>query len=339
MPQASASRRKRQPPPVRRPLASERSVLASEAVTIWVPPAIAAAVALVIYFLGNFDVIDTPPALAADAFLLAAIVLFFPMRYVHRLDTRGRILALGFAAAWLTVVYFPIYRRIFPGERLAMVDASPKNVPLTLNVAGRGTHLDMVIDGHIEPSSQGATRSAEYLVTVAAPGIEPQTFSGDFKESWQRQRQGRRGSVDVLNERKATRVLVDNPKNEDIQVTAVNVKGQAAEYLTLSFYRHILPPWWVSLPIALLLLAGAVVYDRHTAASETASSMVIATAAALTGALSFPSIGSPHPTFRELIGTVIVAALIGGPIGGLTAWLFGGRPEAAGKSTTRARAR
>jgi hypothetical protein len=337
MPQASRSMRSK-PPPAKRRVVTETSFLESEALFTWLPPAIAGAIVLIIYFLGNFDVIDTPPALAIDAFLLAGIVLFFPMRYARRLDRRGRLMALGFCLAWLGIVYFPIYRRVFPGERIATVDAGPKTVPVTLDVAGRGKRLDMVIDGHLEPAASGSSRVAEYFVTVEAAGLEPQTFSGDFRETWQRQRQGRRGSVEVLNERKATRVLVENPSNQDVQVTAVSVKGQAADYLTLSFYAHILPPWWLSLPVALVLLAGAVVYDRHTGAGDTASSMVITTAAALTGAFAFPSIGSPHPTFRELIGAVIVAALVGGPIGGLTAWLFGRRAEAESpKSRARAR--
>src|SRR5262249_28112873 len=152
---------------------------------------------------------------------------------------------------------------------------------------------------------------------VEADGAPPQSFDGEFKESWVRQRQGRRDAVEVLSERNAREVVLENPGESDLRVTALSVSGQASSVLTLSLYRHGLLPPWVQLAIGIALLLGAVAFDRATGASETAASMAVATGTAVTGAFAFPSIGSPHPTFRELAGAAIVGGLLGGPIGGL----------------------
>jgi hypothetical protein len=280
---------------------------------------------LLLYVLGNVDVIETTPALAADGLLLVALVLFFPMRYARRLGNRGRAAAALLAVAWIGVVYYPIYRRIYPGERIASVDVTPESVPLDLRAAGRGTSIDLVIDGHLLGADRGRSRAARYSLTVEAGGVPPQTFEGEFKESWLPQRQGRRESIDLHRQRSAATVHVENPRDGDLRVTALSVVGQAEPRLTLSLYRHTLPPLWATLLICAALLVAAVVYDRATGAADTAASLAIATGAALTGAYAFPSVSSPHPSFRELFGAAIVGALLGGPVGGLVAWLLGSR--------------
>jgi hypothetical protein len=328
MPEAARSSRHRRLAPARR---SGRQTAGGhdlrEALVLWLPPLFAGALLLVFYVLGHLHVIDTAPALAIDAFLLIAVVLYFPMRYARRLEGRARALAGLFAVAWLAVVYYPLFRRIYPGVRLITAEVTSASPPIRLATAGSGTLLDLLIDGDLPRAGPGTTHIARYSFVVAAEGTPPQTIAGEFKESWQRQRQGRRDTVEVLTERSSRLVMIENPANGDLEVRSIEVTGDAGPDLTLSVYRHAFPPWWAGLGAAALLLAGAVAFDRATAAGETAASMSVATGTALTGALSFPSVGSPHPTFRELAGAAIIGGLVGGPIGGLVSWTFRQRPR------------
>jgi len=307
---------------VTRPLARKEL---RDAVDTWGLPAVAGSLFLLLYVLGNLDVIETTPALAADGLLLVGMVLFFPMRYARRLGNGGRAAAAALAVVWIGVVYYPIYWRIYPGERIVSVDVTPDSIPLDLKAAGRGTSFDLVIDGHLLPADRGRSRAARYSLTVEATGVPAETFGGEFKESWLRQRQGRRESVDLHRQRSAATVHIQNPENADLRVTALSVDGQAEARLTLTLYRHVLPPLWATLGMCAALLVAAVAYDRATGARETAASLAIATGAALTGAYAFPSVSSPHPSFRELFGAAIVGALLGGPVGVLVAWLLGSR--------------
>ncbi|HZR83120.1 MAG TPA: hypothetical protein VFD92_18645 [Candidatus Binatia bacterium] len=339
MPEAARPVRRRAPTTFRRrPDSSAGARELRAALLPWAPPALAAAGLLVLYFLGHLDVIDTPPALAIDAFLLLAIVLYFPMRYARRLDGAGAQLAAGaFAAAWLAIVYLPIYQRIYPSSRIASLDVTPEAVPVTLPTAGHGTLLDVVIDGHLERAEPGSAHVARYSFTIEPEGVPPRTIAGEFKESWLRQRQGRRDTVEVLNELRSRLVTIRNPANGDLRIESLSITGDAPPLLTISVYRHTLPPWWVGLIAAAALLAGAAVFDRATGAGETAASMAVATGTAVTGAFSFPAIGSPHPTFRELAGAAIVGGLVGGPIGGLVGWWFRRRVGAARRARARGR--
>lgn len=333
---ARAARRRAGTTPYRRkPLRRHSPTNAvREALGAFLPPVVGGIAFLLLYILGLLDVIATRPALAADAFLLVLMVLFFPMRYAHRLSPRQRWLAALLALVWIAVIFYPIYRRIYPGERLFTVDASSQDVPIRLPSSGY-SRLDLLIDGHLDDPGPGRVALARYAVTVASSAAPPQTFAGEFKETWQRQRQAPNQPVEVLRERRAKTFVVDNPGLEDLRVTALRVEGHARPVLTLSLYPHLLPSIWLVAALGIGLLGAAVLFDRATGAGETAASMVIATAAAFVGAHTFPGIGSPNPTFRELAGAAIVGALLGGPIGGLVAWSTRRRPVA----TLGARAR
>jgi len=308
-----------------------------EALRTFLPPVVGGIVFLLLYILGLLDVIATRPALATDAFLLLCMVLFFPMRYALRLAPRQRLLAFAFAGLWLIIIFYPIYRRLYPGERLFTVEATTDKLPIELPAAGLG-RFDLLIDSHLDPAEPGRTRVVRYSLTLTGEATPSRTVEGEFKETWQSQRQARNQPVEVLRERRSTTITVDNPGKGPQRVSALRIEGQAAPILTLSIYRHLLPPWWLTILMGTVLLTGAVLFDRATGAGETAASLVIATAAAFVGTYSFPGIGSPNPTFRELAGAAIVGALIGGPIGGLVAWSSRGRPPAPGTALS-ARAR
>ena len=325
MPQAARSARRRGGAPYRRkPLRRYAPASVKDALRTFLPPFVGGIAFLLLYILGLLDMIATRPALAADALILLCMVLFFPMRYALRLSPRRQILAFAFAVIWLAAIFYPIYRRIYPGDRLFTVDATPDKLPIELPTAELD-RFDLLIDSHLDAPEPGVTRVARYTVTIDGDATSPRTFDGEFKETWQSQRQARSQPLDVLRERRSTTVAVDNQYMEPLRVTALRVEGQALPVLTLTMYPHLLPSWWQTILLGGLLLAAAVLYDRATGAGETAASLSVATAAAFVGAYAFPGIGSPNPTFRELAGAAIVGALIGGPIGGLVAWSTRGR--------------
>jgi hypothetical protein len=334
---ARAARRRASAPYRRKPLRRDTPTSLAEALRNFLAPVAGGIAFLLLYILGLLDVIATRPAMAADAFLLLCMVLFFPMRYALRLSPRHRVYAFLFGALWLVTVFYPIYRRIYPGERLFSIDAGPSDVPIELPATGLGK-VDLLIDSHLEAAEPGRTRVARYAVTVGGDATATRTIEGEFKETWQSQRQARSQTVEVLRERKSATVTLENPGRGPLRVTDLEVEGQAEQVLTLSLYRHLLPPWWMTLLLGAALLTGAVLFDRATGAGETAASLVIATAAAFVGAYAFPGIGSPNPTFRELAGAAVVGALVGGPIGGLVAWSTRGRFTGAnGALSARAR--
>lgn len=309
----------------------------AELVRTWLPPSLGAAAFLVLYVLGNLDVIETLPALAASALLLALVVLYFPMRYAYRLPSRGRAAAFLLAGAWIAAVAGPIYRRIYPPGRFATIDVTPGDLPVELPSQGRGPQLDLVIQGHLEPGVPGATRAARYRVTFEGSGGHIQSHAGEFLETWERQARSRRDGIDLLRARTATRVVLDNPADENLRVTEVAIRGRAERRLTLALYPHAQLPLWLSIPVAAGLILGALAFDRATGAGETAASLTIATAAALTTSFAFQSVASPEPTFRELFGATIVGALVGGPVGGLIGWFFKGRASSLLGSGRRGR--
>jgi len=321
---ARAARRRVGAPYRRKPLRRSTTRSGMEAVRTFLPPALGAVAFLIVYILGFLDVIATRPALALDAFLLLCMVLFFPMRYVMRLAPRHRVLALVFAALWLVTIFYPVYRRIYPGERLFTVEATAEALPIELPTRGLG-RVDLLIESHLDPAKVGQTRVARYSLTLEDGAGAPRTLEGEFKETWQSQRQARNQQVEVLRERRSTVVAIDTG-GDPLRVIALRIDGHARPALTLSVYRHLLPAWWLTVVLGAALLAGAVLFDRATGAGETAASLVIATAAAFVGTYAFPGIGSPNPTFRELAGAAIVGALVGGPVGGLVAWSTRRRP-------------
>ena len=325
MPRSAIRSSRRRLPDSKRAKATRRPSVDAELLRTWLPPSLGAALFLLLYVLGNLDVIETPPALAADALLLASIVLFFPMRYAYRLSPRGRLAATALGLVWIVAVFGPIYRRIYPAPRIATVEISPDRLPAVLPTAGHGPQLDLVIEGHLEPGVPGATRAARYRVTFEDSAGHSQVHTGEFIETWSRQPQGRREGIELLRARTATRVRLENRSNGDLRVTDLTMRGRAERRLTLGLYPHTQSPLGLSALVAAALLLGALAFDRATAAGQTAASLTIATAAALASTFTFQTLASPQPTFRELFGATIVGALVGGPIGGLVGWIFKGR--------------
>ena len=56
--------------------------------------------------------------------------------------------------------------------------------------------------------------------------------------------------------------MLDNPQNEDLIVTALEIRGRAEQRLTLSLLPRMQAPWWLILPVATGLLLAAVAYGN-----------------------------------------------------------------------------
>ena len=284
-------------------------------------PALAAALGLAGYTLSGVGAVPTRVTLGSAALLLILMVLYFPLRYRARLAPRRRALAWIFAGLWAAAIALPIFLRLVPPARLATLEIVPDALPVAIPESAHGRRLDIEIIGHLRPGVPGATRAAGWDLIVQNPPAQPLTLEGRFFESWA-PRAAADGSPIVRSRRTAQRERI-GALGQDAAVSSFRVHGQAAQRLTLGLRPDPQPGWLLVVPAATLLLLGAARYDRETGAGRTAASLTIATGAALTGALAFPWMGSVDPTFRDLLGAMVIGALLGGPIGGAAAWALG----------------
>lgn len=289
------------------------------------PPALALTAFVAIYTLGNLDLVGTQTALAAGSFLLLLTVLYFPLRYRSRLAGNERRQALLFAGVWLLTLCYPIAQRLYPPLRLATLDLTRAALPVAFPTATLGRKLDVEIIGHLRAGLPGTTRAASWDLAVRNPPDPDRRLHGRFLKSFATDREGSRENSAAGISRIVALGTLPPLSDSGAAITSFQVRGQAQERLTIGLRPHAQPPLWLSIAAGLLLLLGAARFDRASGAGRTAASLTIATGAAWAGALAFPAIGSVEPTFRELFGAVIVGALLGGPLGGVAAWLMGAR--------------
>ncbi len=298
-----------------------------------VPPALALTALVAIYTLGSLDLVGTQTALAAGSFLLLTIVLYFPMRYRSRLEGNERRNALLFAGIWLLTLCYPTAQRLYPPMRLATLKLTRANLPISLPAETLGRRLDVEIIGHLRAGLPGTTRAANWDLVIRNPPAPDRRLHGRFLKSWSADRPGRQERPTLRDSRTSTLATLPPLSDTGAAITSFHVHGQAEDRLTIGLRPRAQPPLWLSVAVGLLLLFGAARFDRASGAGRTAASLTIATGAAWAGTLAFPAIGSVEPTFRELIGAVIVGALLGGPLGGVAAWLMGARRARPAKDT------
>ena len=183
----------------------------------------------------------------------------------------------------------------------------------------------------------GENHLARFRIDLRSASGEETLLSGDFIQIWQPRARGRGEAIDVLRSQTAVRYEIENPDGGDLSVLALELDGSLAGPLSLSLFppREVAPG--VFLGLAALLLAAAVLFDRATGTGATASSLSIATGAALTASFSFGAMAPAEPTFRELFGASIIGVLAGGPIGGLALWIAARKRPAQRRNRRRVR--
>jgi len=105
------------------------------------------------------------------------------------------------------------------------------------------------------------------------------------------------------------------PGEGTYQLTVTQVDPQLSPTLYVSLYRDIYPEktFWA---LSFLLLIGAYIGEVLLAGKEIP--LVLVTAVALVFVLTFRNLGVPPHSYRDLVGAVMVAGIVG-PFAG---WLF-----------------
>lgn len=323
----------RRPPGTRGGRARRLSGPDRERFKVWLPPLLTGFAMLSLYVLGALDVIGMAPAMIGVTLLLCGTLLYFPLRYAYRLPEGQRWMVALLVPTWFAGVFLPIYFVLNPGPRIAGIEFSPGNPPATLAAGGR-TEFDLVASGRLPP---GENNLARFRIGLRGASGEETLLSGNFLQIWQPRARGRGEAVDALRSQTAVRYEIENASGGDLTVLSVEVEGRLAGPMNLSLFPPRNVATRIFLPIGGLLLVAAVLFDRATGTGATASSLSIATGAALTASFSFGAMAPAEATFRELFGASIIGALAGGPIGGLALWIASRQSPANRRARPRVR--
>ena len=294
----------------------------------------ASLLAPIVYVLGRWEVIDTRTAIAIAALVLLAALLYFPLRYHTRLAPGGQALAWIFALIWFVALTIPVLSRIYPLPAIAAFEIQPAEVPYLLPAAIHGADLEMRITGHLREGQPHATRNGRWRMRIQPPEGPPLPYQGSLRQSWGGSPHKPGGQLELRQSRVATIIHLP-PLAPGSRVTSLQFSGQAEPRLTIVARPSGRMGLGWRITVGLLLLLGAATYDRASGAGRTASSLTIVTGAALVSTVSLQAFGSADATFRELFGAVVAGALMGGPLGGLAAWILGARKDTSPKGSRK----
>jgi hypothetical protein len=227
---------------------------------------------------------------------------------------REQALGALLAVVWFAVCYLPFYARLFPGRPLidaVEVTAAGGGLPLRIPAAGHHA-IDLLLEGKFPPHPAGqAAASVRYTLTLEDGAGNVSALSGEFEETLQTRRLGRRGTTVVTQSHHSDLRVLSNPQAGDLTVTKVALEPESPIALAISAFVHLLPRTAVLVLATVALFAVAVTFDRREATAETEGALTFATGAAIGTAGIFYSSDTVHPDFRTLIGS----AMLGGGIG------------------------
>jgi hypothetical protein len=288
-----------------------------DALLNWGIPLLLGGAILVVALLGAFEQIATPTGVSTLGCLLLLFVGFFLFKPLlsGTVEPRLKLLTWGFALAWVVITCLQLYFAVFVGQELASSNLAMDSGGMVLTLGPQGIVYDLVVDGNFAAVAGEVGREAGYSLGLQKEGQKVQDFNGVFSEHWARQRLGRRGST--TSRRLHTHVLhsLVSPGEGTYQLTVTRIDPQLTPTLHVSLYRDTYPEktFWL---LSALLLIGAYIGEIWHAATE--APLVLATASALAFVLLFRNLGVPPHSYQDLVGAVMVAALIG-PLGG---WIF-----------------
>ena len=288
----------------------------------------------VVYILGRWEIIDTQTAIAIAAMVLLAALLYFPLRYRTRLDRRGQFFALVFAVIWFGVLATPVLKRVYPAPAITSFEVQRDEIPYSLPTSILGKPLEFKVTGHLREGQPHATRNGQWLLRIQRPTGRPLSFTGQLQQSWGSPSPDSHPLPQLRQSRITTNIQVPSlPPGS--QIGTLQVTGQAQPRLSIVARPDNRWPMSWQLPVGAMLLLGAALYDRSSGAGRTASALTLVTGAALVSVLVFPVLGAADATFRELFGAIVAGALVGGPVGGLDAWILGARKDTSSKGSKK----
>jgi hypothetical protein len=292
-------------------------LLWQEALLSWGIPLLLVGTIVVTALLGMFNLIAQATSVATLGCLLILLVGFFLFRAVltDTVSPRVKILTWAFAFAWICITWIQVYSAVFIGQEIFSGVVSVGGGGLALPLGAQGTLYDLIVEGNFATVATGVAREANYHLTLARDEQKVQDFTGVFSEHWTRQRLGRRGSTTSRRFHNHVLHALRSPGEGTYRLTAVHIDPQLTPSLHITLYRDTYPEktFWL---LNVILLLAAYIGERLPRKKETP--LVLVTAVVLTFVLIFRNLGVPPHSYQDLIGALMIAAIIG-PLAG---WIF-----------------
>lgn len=299
-----------------RTVQSVRWLLWQEALLNWGIPLLLGGVIAVVAALGALEVVAQTTGLATLGWLLLLLVAFLTFRaaLIGTVPFNRWALTLGVSLIWLGITCTQLYFVLFVGQEIATGIIGPERAETAFLLGQTGTVYDLVIAGSFVPLSGAVGSEGGYRLSLEREGQVVQTLNGAFSEHWVRRRLGRRGSTTSLELHNHVLHRVQSAGEGMYQLKFIRIDPQLQPTLQMTLYRDIYPQktFWV---IDALLFLGAYLYEIVQAGREIP--LVLVTATTLATLLIFHNLAIPPPSYRHLIGAVMIAGLVG-PLGGWT---------------------
>lgn len=267
--------------------------------------------------LGVFELIAQTTGLVAIGWLLLLLIgfLLFKPVFMRPIEEHLKLWTWGFVAVWLILTCVQFYAAVFVGQEISTGAVTVESGGIDLPLGAQGTVYDLVVEGNFATAAGTGRREGSYNLRLEKDGQLVQDLSGTLSETLGQQRLGRRGSA--TTRRLHTHVLhpLISPGEGTYHLTVLRVDSQLAPALQVSLYRDTYPQKTFWLLSALLLVAAYVEELWHVA---TEAPLVLATSAAVAFVSLFHRLGVPPHSYQDIVGAVLVAAIVGPLLG----WVF-----------------
>lgn len=300
-----------------RPAQPVTLVLWQKTLLNWGMPILLGGALAVVTVLVFLNWIAPAPGILALGISLLLLIVFFPLKTALSggVEARLKTLVVGFGLALIVVTCAQLYFAIFVGESIASGTVAVDGEAIKISLDQLGTAYELVVEGSFATAAGQVGREAGYALALEKDGQKIQEFAGVFSERWGRQRLGRRGSTTTHQIHNHVLHVFTSPGEGAYQLAATRVDPQLSPALSVFLYRDTYPEKTFWLLSALLLICAYVVEILFVAREIP---FVLVTAAALAFVLTFRNLGVPPHNYQDLVGAVMIAALVG-PLGG---WIF-----------------
>ncbi len=293
------------------------------AMSTWGIPTALGAIAAAAAAATSFEVV--PPAAGLAIAVLALLALIAERALSATIGTApgGVTTVLAVGLVWVGLCYAPFHALFFPGTPLHepfVLHADDASLPVAMSTGGYAL-LDVMLEGQLPANPSGGTAiPVEYAITFDDATSAKHVLAGRFDESLRTQRLGRRGTTTVIQAHHAERRLLENPARGDLKITGVSLDPAQGSTVTVTAYPHPLPPTIVLIVLGAALIAAAVAVETRVLATPDGT-LTYATPAALAAALMLWTSNTVHPTVSNMIGAILLGALVGLPIGAVLWWI------------------
>lgn len=306
-----------------RPTARVTTAVAADAMSTWGIPTALGTIAAAAAAATSFELLPAAVGLAITVLALLGLIAERALSATVGTATGGVTTVVAVGLVWLGLCYAPFHALLFPGTPLhepILLHGGDASLPVTVPTGGYAL-LDVMLEGQLPPNPSGGTAiPVAYAITFDDAASAKHVLAGRFEESLRTQRLGRRGTTTVIQAHHAERRLLDNPSRGDVTITGVSLDPADGSAVTVTAYPHPLPPTIALIAMAVALV-GAVVALETRVLPNPDGTLTYATPAVLGAALMLWTSNTVHPTVSNLIGAILLGALVGLPVGAMLWWI------------------